>query len=205
MNQPSDLIPPSMEQSWVVLARLVRPQGRLGEVLADILTDFPERFSERHELFLFSADNPKVPFRKVTLVSHWLHKDRVVLKFEGVDSISDAEVIRGMEVAIPFEQRAEIEDDSVYIADLVGCRVFDVREGETNLIGEITDVDRETTSTALLIVQPANGSAEELMIPFAKAYLLSMDLKQKRLEMALPGGLLTINSPVAKDEPPAGG
>jgi 16S rRNA processing protein RimM len=190
----------SSEQPWVVLARLVRPQGRHGELLADILTDFPERFSERHQLVLLPGDNLKVPSRDVTLETHWLHKGRVVLKFAGVDSISDAEALRGMDVAIPREQRASLEDDSVYISDLIGCQVFDISHGEPNPVGEITDVDREITSTPLLILRPTDGRQEELLVPFAKAYLRHLDLEKKRIEMSLPEGLLTINSPLTKDE-----
>lgn len=187
------------EQPWVLLARLVRPQGRHGELLADILTDFPERFSKRRDLALLSPSDQKVPIRQVTLESHWLHKGRVVLKFAGVDSISDAESLRGMEVAIPREQRAPLEDDSVYIADLIGCRVFDMKPEEEMFAGTITDVDRDTASAPLLVLQPPAGS-EELLIPFAKAYLRKIDLEQKRVEMSLPEGLLTINARPLKEE-----
>jgi 16S rRNA processing protein RimM len=197
MNQRSDSSIQS-EQSWVVLARLVRPQGRHGEVLADILTDFPERFSERRELVLLS-NNPKVPDRNITLESHWQHKNRVVLKFSGIDSISDAETLRGMDVAIPREQRAALEDDSVYVDDLIDCEVFDLSQGQTVHIGKIVDVDREITSTPLLVLQAPDVKGE-LLIPFAKAYLKKIALGEKRIEMSLPEGLLTINAPPAKDE-----
>ena len=167
-------------------------------MLADILTDFPERFSERRELVLLS-DNAKVPARQVTLENHWQHKNRVVLKFAGVDSISDAETLRGMDVAIPREQRAALENDSVYIDDLVGCQVFDLSRGEACAVGEIVDVDREITSTPLLVLR-APGNKDKLLIPFVKAYLKKIDLDEKRIEMSLPEGLLTINAPPSKDE-----
>jgi 16S rRNA processing protein RimM len=194
----------NLEEQWIVVARLVRPQGRHGELLADILTDFPERFSERHSLALLPANSTKVPIRQVTLEHHWLHKGRVVLKFAGVDSISDAELLRGLDVAIPREQRAVLDDDSVYIADLIGCQVFDMdRDHGAHLVGEIIDVDREITSTALFVIRPSGslpGGQEELLVPFAKAYLRRVDLENKRIEMSLPEGLLTINAPLAKEE-----
>jgi 16S rRNA processing protein RimM len=193
------------EEQWVVVARLVRPQGRHGELLADILTDFPERFAERRNLTLLPTSDTKVPIRQVTLESHWLHKGRVVLKFAGVDTISDAELLRGREVAVPRDQRAALDDDSVYISDLIGCQVFDVNDQEMKAIGEIADVDREITSTPLLVLRPAGSSAkasEELLIPFVKAYLRRVDVENKRIEMSLPEGLLTINAPLAKEERP---
>lgn len=176
---------------WTLLARLVRPQGRHGEILSDILTDFPERFAERKRLFLVSDTNTIA--HEVTLEGHWLHKGRVVLKFAGVDSINDAEALRGLAVAIPASERAELTDDSVYISDLVDCEIIDLNTSKT--IGEITDVDREA---ALLVVR--GGKGEEVLIPFAKAYLEKIDVAAKRVEMRLPAGLLEINAPVTEEE-----
>ena len=182
---------------WVLVAHLVRSQGRNGELLADILTDFPERFAERTQLTLLDPDG-KIPPRPVTLEDHWLHKGRIVLKFSGIDSISDAETLRGLNVAIDRSQRAPLDDDGVYIDDLVGCHIIDLGNGGRD-IGAITDVDRDTTSTALLVVGTP-GSKDEVLIPFAKAWLKKIDLEQKRIEMSLPEGLLTINAPLTKEE-----
>ena len=110
--------------TWVLLARIVRPQGRHGEVLADIFTDFPEHFAERKRLFLRPPLGVVLEaMREARLESHWLHKGRVVLKFAQVDSIAEAENLRGFEVVIPREERMPLEGDAVYISDLLGVRV----------------------------------------------------------------------------------
>jgi 16S rRNA processing protein RimM len=180
---------------WIVIAHLVRPQGRRGEVLADILTDFPERFGERREVMLLDAKGN--PLRSAALESHWLHKGRVVLKFAGMDSISDAEALRGLDVAIPREQRVSLDEDSVYISDLIGCHV--IQAGRD--IGRIIAVDREATAAPLLVVEAAGNSSEEFLVPFVKAYLRRIDIEKKRIEMDLPEGLLEMNSPpISPDE-----
>ena len=99
---------PDQAAQWVALARIRRPQGRKGEVFADILTDFPEKFAERRQLWLLSdpdSPRPKSPLaptpRQVELIAHWLHKGGIVLHFSGVDSISAAETLAGLNVAIP--------------------------------------------------------------------------------------------------------
>lgn len=186
----------TVEQAWVLVAHLLRPQGRNGELIADILTDFPERFAERRHLWLLSPDG-KIS-RPVELENHWLHKGRVVLKFAGIGSISDAESLRNFDVAIPQDQRAPLEDGSFYIDDLVGCHIIDTGPAGAGDIGAIAGVDRETASTPLLIVLSENK--EELLIPFAKAWLSKIDLQQKRIEMTLPEGLLAINAPVTRGE-----
>jgi 16S rRNA processing protein RimM len=184
-----------------MLAHLVRPQGRHGEILAEILTDFPERFSERKRLFLVLPENApshaaknQLP-REVTLEHHWLHKGRVVFKFAGVDSIEAAENLRGLDVAIPAEERAPLADGSVYISDLIGCEVVDVDSAEPKLIGTIDDVDR---NASLLVVNGSSGT--ELLIPFVQAYLVEVNLEAKRIEMRLPPGLLDINTPLTEEE-----
>ena len=182
------------DAEWAILARLVRPQGRHGEILADLLTDFPERFAERKRLLLVVSDTSPAPAREVTLERHWLHKGRIVLKFSGIDSINDAELLRGFMVAIPASERMPLSDGAVYVSDLIDCEVVDVSHGQVS-VGKITDVDRES---ALLVVQSPHGA--QVLIPFAKAYLANIDLKGKRIEMHLPEGLLDINAPLSEEE-----
>jgi len=179
---------------FTILARLVRPQGRQGEILADLLTDFPERFAERKRLFLVSSETSKSPARELSLERHWLHKGRVVLKFATVDSINDAETLRGLLVAIPRSEREPLKDDSVYVGDLLDCEVVDIK-ADPVIIGRVMNVDREA---GLLYVQRAPG--KEVLIPFAKAYLAGIDVARRRIEMRLPEGLFDIDAPITDEE-----
>jgi len=181
--------------TWVLLARIVRPQGRHGEVLADIFTDFPEHFAERKRLFLRPPMGAVLDAR---VESHWLHKGRVVLKFAQVDSIADAENLRGFEVVIPREERMPLEGDAVYVSDLLGVRVIDVSRGGAEDAGEITDVEPEGAGPAMLVIRTPGG--DELLIPFVRAYLRKIDLEAKRMEMELPLGLLAMQAPLTERE-----
>jgi 16S rRNA processing protein RimM len=202
---------------WVWLARIKRTQGRKGEVFAEILTDFPEKFAERRRLWLLGGDasahkaSVGVNPREVELVHHWLHKGGVVLHFAGVDSISAAEKLAGLVVAIPREERMPLSGDEVYIGDLIGCVLVDVVGAEAVTVGEIEDVDRSAGPVAVLVVAPAGpqldttagrrdgahpnrrASDDEILIPFAKDYLRRVDVEARRVEMALPEGLLDLN------------
>jgi 16S rRNA processing protein RimM len=177
---------------WATVALIRRPQGRRGEVFAELLTDFPEKFSERKQLWLIAGAGTSAgaPPRAVSLSGHWLHKGGVVLHFMGVDSITQAEELKGLIVAIPRAERAPLDEGEAYIADLVGCSLIDVAGPEPAPIGTIEDVDRTTGSVALLIVRHGK---KEILIPFAKTYLRNFDLKAKRVEMALPEGLADLN------------
>jgi 16S rRNA processing protein RimM len=183
------------EQAWVWLARVRRPQGRKGEVLADLLTDFPEKFSERKRVWLLADSAPP---RDVELRAHWLPKTsggagEVVLHFGGVDSINDAEKLRGLVVAIPHEERAALSEDEYYAGDLMGCVLVDVAVAPEREVGVIEDVDRDAGPVALLVLREPGG--QEILVPFAKAYLRRIDLDGKRVEMALPDGLVEVNLP----------
>jgi 16S rRNA processing protein RimM len=191
---------PENQEKWVWLARIRRPQGRKGEVFADILTDFPEKFAERKQLWLIAdPDRPRAKSalesgpREVELQAHWLHKGGIVLHFAQYLSISDAETLKGLIVAIPLAHRAALGDDEVYIADLIGCTLFDVAGSQPVPVGKIEEVDRTAGPVALLVVVP-EGAQDEILIPFAKSYLRRIDLAAKRVEMALPEGLLNLNA-----------
>jgi 16S rRNA processing protein RimM len=184
------------EREFVLLAHLIRTQGRHGELIADILTDFPERFAERRNVWLFPPDAKGSP-REAELERHWLHKGRVVLKFVGVDSISDATLLSGWQVAIPREQRASLSDDAVYVADLIGCHLIDETGGAVDL-GPVLDVERGAGNAPDMLV--LKSGEDELLIPFAKAYLVSLDLDARVLRMRLPAGLTTINAPITEEE-----
>lgn len=178
-------------EAWVWLARIRRPQGRKGEVFAEILTDFPEKFAERRRLWLLGESATAQP-REVELTAHWLHKGGVVLHFAGVDSITAAEALGGLIVAIPQAERAALGKDEVYIADLIGCAVVDVAAQPPRALGEIENVDRSAGPVPILIVRGAQG---EVLIPFAQSYLHTLDVAGKRIEMALPEGLADLNDP----------
>jgi 16S rRNA processing protein RimM len=131
--------------------------------------------------------------RELRLEGLWPHKEWLVLKFAGIDSISDAETLLGCDVQVPASERAQLEPGWTYISELVGCLVFN-RDRE---IGKLEDVQFGAGEAPLLIVKSAAGSYE---IPFAEAYLKGVDLKSKRIEMALPEGLLEVNAPLTPEE-----
>lgn len=166
-------------------------QGRVGEVAAEILTDFPERFADRRRLFLLDPSGSR---RELHLEDFWPHKERLILKFAGIDSINDAEALVGREVQIPAEERALLDEGSAYISDLVGCRVAVQGKGD---IGEITGVLPGAGEAPLLEVQQG---AKEYLIPFAQEYLVKVDTAAKWIELKLPEGMLELDAPLSEAE-----
>lgn len=192
----------STPYKWTVLAHLLRPQGRKGELLAELLTDFPERFADRTRVFLAKPNfaGPPDEARPMQIDEHWLphgkNEGRVVLAFSGVDSISAAESLENFDVIIPSEERVALEDGAEYIDDLVGCTVFDGQES----IGIIESVEFSTTpdggrrlSDVAPLLTVVTTAGYQILVPYVKAFLVSQDMQARQLHMQLPTGLLDLN------------
>ena len=187
------------EAEFVTIARVAKTQGRHGEVAATLLTDFPELFETRRKLFALGESGSgnqrggaQPNRRKLELDEHWFHKGMVVLKFAGVDSISDAETLVGSEIQIPRSERAALGNDEFYVSDLIGCIVTD----SNREIGRIKDVQFGSGEAPLLVIE----GKKEYLVPFATAYIEKIALEQKRLEMKLPEGLLELDAPLNQEE-----
>ena len=199
----------SEDAEFVTIARVAKTQGRHGEVAATLLTDFPELFETRRKLFALSgtggakqSGTAELSRRKLDLDEHWFHKGMVVLKFAGVDSISDAEILVGSEIQVPRSERATLGSDEFYVSELIGCTVTDSgRE-----IGRIKDVQFGSGEAPLLVIEGGLISGgvvlgnKEYLVPFAAAYIEKIALEQKRLEMKLPEGLLELDAPLNQEE-----
>jgi 16S rRNA processing protein RimM len=178
-------------RGFITLARVVRTQGRHGEVAAEVHSDVPERFQG---MKLFALGRQQGSRRELEIENLWPHKGLLVLKFCGINSISDAEVLLGAELQVPRTERAKLESGWTYISDLIGCTVFDGgRE-----IGRIEDVQFGAGEAPLLIV--ANEASKKFDVPFAEAYLDGVDMAQRQVRMQLPEGMLEVNAPMTREE-----
>jgi 16S rRNA processing protein RimM len=168
----------------------VKTQGRHGEVFVEVHSDVPDRFQPGLKLFALSKDEIR---RELQVEELWPHKGHLVLKFAGIDSISDAEELIGCELQVPRRLRAQLESGWTFISDLIGCMVFDGgRE-----IGKIEDVRFGAGEAPLLIVK---AGRKEYEIPYAEAYLESVSLEQKQIKMRLPEGMLELDAPLTAEE-----
>lgn len=177
---------------FVTLARVVKTQGRHGEVAAEVHSTVPDRFSAGMKLF--ALGNSESGRRELEIESLWPHKELLVLKFAGVDSISDAEQLIGAELQLSLVDRAALEKGWNYVSDLVGCSLLD-HEHE---VGTIEDVQFGAGEAPLLIISETSG--KKFDVPFAEAYLEAVDVKGKQVRMKLPEGMLDINAPMTAEE-----
>jgi len=196
---------------WVLVARILRARGNKGEVAAEILTDFPERLTKLQEVYIGHTDGKNEP-RRIALKSCWLsqnHRGQAVFHFEGFESISEAEKLRGLEVLLPFEQRVTLPAGQHFVSDLIGCSVFEnpisppmVSSSPCSLaeapalLGTVRDVQfpgEDISGTPLLEVETSGG---EILIPLAVDICTKIDTKARRIDVILPEGLRDLNPPL---------
>jgi 16S rRNA processing protein RimM len=171
---------------------VVKTQGRHGEVAAEVHSDVPDRFAEGMKLLALPRSGEKR--RELEIETLWPHKGLLVLKFAGVDSMTDAEALIGCELQVPRSERAELEPGWNFVSELAGCAVFDGgRE-----IGRIEDVQFGAGEAPLLIV--VNSAGKKFDVPLAQAYLEAVDIAHRQVRMKLPEGLLEVNAPVTAEE-----
>jgi 16S rRNA processing protein RimM len=195
----------TVQPAWITVAHLLRPQGRKGELLAELLTDFPERFETHKQVYLAAPGftGTAAEARTAEVANFWLpvgrNEGRIVLHLAGSDSIESAEKLMGLDVLIPESERLELDDDVNYVSDLIGCTVYDVASGQDVAIGTVSDLQFPTTpdgarrledAAPLLEVEGLEG--EEILIPFAKHFLIAVDVAARKILMRLPDGLLEI-------------
>jgi 16S rRNA processing protein RimM len=171
------------QNSYIAIGRVARTRGNRGEVLADLHTDFPDRFDALEKVWLEFADGRRQP---MVLEETWEHKGRRVLKFTGVDSISAAEAYAGCWVTIPVEQAMPLPDGTYFDHDLVGCNVQDVLGNRLGIVHEV----RHISGNALLVVQNAN---REFLIPAVDSICIKISINEKQILIDPPEGLMDLD------------
>jgi len=169
--------------SLIIIARAVRTRGLKGELLADLLTDFPERFEAIEQLVAVSPEGKRAI---VELEDYWFQNDRVVLKLSGYDGVDAAKEFVGYEFCVPETERVELPEDEYYDFELEGCSVTEL---SGNSIGRVQSV-LKTGGVAILTVVDDND--KEVLIPLAESIVVSVDIPSKTIVVDPPEGLFEL-------------
>ncbi len=167
-------------EDLVAIAKITKTRGLRGEVVADVLTDFPERFDDLERVYALGGTTE---ISELTLEKFWFQKDRIILKFAGYDSVEQAETLRDCEICIPETEAVALESDEYFDWQLEDCAVETV-EGER--IGRVKEIMR-TGGTEILVVE---NDEKEYLIPFAEAICIEVDVENKLIRVDAPEGLL---------------
>ena len=162
----------------VAIARITRPRGIRGELVAEVLTDFPERFDGLEKVTALLGDG----MRELKIEKAWFQNERIVLKFSGVNSIEAAEDLRNAEICVPESDTVALDEGEFFDWQLEGCEAVTI-DGET--LGTVKELMR-TGGTEILVVE----GDREYLIPFAESICTKVDVENKRIVVDPPEGLL---------------
>jgi 16S rRNA processing protein RimM len=178
MNSP----PEEIDSELIVVARAVRTRGLKGELIAELLTDFPERFERVSALFAVGARETK----SLELENHWFQNDRIVLKFAGYDDSESAKSLIGFDFALPEAERIKLSENEYYDWELEGCSVA-IEDGPK--VGIVRRLLR-TGGVELLVVEDETG--REHLIPMVQSIVVKIDISHKEVFIDPPEGLLDL-------------
>jgi len=175
-------VEPDAPPSFIAIARIARTRGNRGEVLADLYTDFPDRFNDLEEVWLEFVDGRRL---RIAIEDTWEHKGRIVLKFPGVNDISSAEAYVGCWVQVPSDRAMELPEGTYFDHDLVGCTVRDTG-GRT--LGVVQEVLRITGNSQLVV----KGPEGEYLIPAVDSICIRISISEKQILIDPPEGLVDL-------------
>lgn len=167
----------------VLVAQVVKVRGLRGEVVADLLTDFPERFEKLDHVTGIGPDEIQ---RSLQIEEHWFHGDRLVLKFAGFDNVDEARQLVGYELAVPVEERVELPAGSFYEWQLAGCRVETI---DGKVVGSVRRIMR-TGGVEILVVDGPDD--REMLVPMVSDICVKINVVQKLIRIDPPEGLLEL-------------
>jgi len=171
------------DEPLIVVARAVRTRGLKGEIVADLLTDFPDRFDRLSQFLAISPDGQR---KDVRLEGHWFQKGRIILKLIGYDSIESASSLVGFEFAVPASERLKLAEDEFYDWELEGCSVETVAGQQ---VGSVKSIMR-TGGVDLLVI--GDDKQRDSLVPIVESILIEVDPEKKTIVIDPPPGLLDL-------------
>lgn len=169
--------PPAGEPEYLVIGALRRPHGLRGELLMQIITDYPERLKPDAQVFLGKAHTPTL------VLSTRQHNEGMLIKFSGIETIEDAGVYRNQLVYAKRANLPPLPKGSYYHHQLVGCQVV-AEQDET--IGTLTEI-MHTGANDVYVITRADGG--EVLLPVIPSVVLEVEIERRTIRVRMPRGL----------------
>jgi 16S rRNA processing protein RimM len=168
-----------MSGDRIALGIIRKAHGVRGEASVEAWSDSPERFSDVSAVTLVSPDESST--RDTTIESVRIHAGRALVKFAGIDSPEEVQLLQNWTVEVPSSQARKLDDDEYFLHDLVGLTL--IENGSPR--GKVIDIE-ETGAGVLLVVAGPRGTFD---VPFAAAICTKVDLDAKTIVVSLPDGI----------------
>lgn len=164
------------------VGKIVNTHSLKGEVKVISSTDFEEERFKKGSKLLITRGNQLI--REVVVQSYRNHKNFLLVKFEGIDSVEEAEKLKNLQIKIDSDEVGELEENEFYFHQIIGCEVFD--ENDKNL-GEIIDI-LTPGANDVWVIKGENG--KEILIPYIEDVVKKIDITSKKVNIKVMEGLI---------------
>jgi 16S rRNA processing protein RimM len=161
----------------VTIGKCIKPHGLNGELRVKAITDFPERFEQTENVF---AHQQKDPVRPLSIVGVRENHGGFLIKFAGVDSLEEAEKLRGFFLSVPDDELVELEEDEYWHWQLEGLKAVSPEGREIGVLSEVV----ESPAHDLYLIQTPDGQTH--WVPAVRQYVPEIDLEKKQVVVILP-------------------
>ena len=164
------------------VGKIVNTHSLKGEVKVISSTDFEEERFKKGSKLLITRGNQLI--REVVVQSYRNHKNFLLVKFEGIDSVEEAEKLKNLQIKIDSDEVGELEENEFYFHQIIGCEVFD--ENDKNL-GEIIDILTPGANDVWVI---KGEEGKEILIPYIEDVVKKIDITSKKVNIEVMEGLI---------------
>lgn len=164
------------------VGKIVNTHSLKGEVKVISSTDFEEERFKKGSKLLITRGNQLI--REVVVESYRNHKNFLLVKFEEIDSVEEAEKLKNLQIKIDSTEVGELEENEFYFHQIIGCEVFD--ENDKNL-GEIIDI-LTPGANDVWVIKGENG--KEILIPYIEDVVKKIDITNKKVNIEVMEGLI---------------
>ena len=164
------------------VGKIVNTHSLKGEVKVISSTDFEEQCFEKGTELLITRGNQVV--KEVTVESYRTHKNNLLVKFVGIDSIEEAEKLKNLQIKIDSDNIGELEENEFYFHEIIGCEVFD-ENGKS--LGEISEI-LTPGANDVWVIKSQNG--KEILIPYIEDVVKKIDVENKKIDIEVMEGLI---------------
>ncbi len=163
------------------MGRILRPHGVRGEVVVEVLTDFPEALPGKTVTINLEGAETAPERRRVDAV-RW-HRGRLLLRLAGLDDRAAVEGLRGALIQIDRSQAEPLAEGQYYHHQIVGLRAV---TGDGQVLGRVTEV-LETGANDVYVVETPEG--DELLLPAIRSVVEKIDVQAGQMIVHLLEGL----------------
>jgi 16S rRNA processing protein RimM len=213
-----------LPDDWLEIGTIVAPQGLKGELRVLPDSDFPERFEKPGQRWLRASNRQEIQAVELLRGRHIPGKNLYVIQLQGVDDREQAELLRGYKLLVAKCDRPQLEEDEYHVSDLINLDVYNQKTGEkVGFISDILSAGNDLLEVTLY-QQPALKETPQpdlskinrlsklrqkrakpqkvatILIPFVRELVPTVNLQERRLEIAPIPGLLELNNPISENE-----